>query len=277
MNIREETVSNGVERKLDLFLRAYALQMIVGLLLLIIFCGLFIRISAAAQVASLNKTPEPTQTPSLTTPPSSGYTTPEPTEDNPHVTPKVPYTIVLDAGHGGFDPGTTGTKTGIHEHYINLAIALKLQTLLENAGYTVIMTRIDDNALANSKEGDMVAREEIITSSNADIFVSIHQNAFDNPDVKGPEVYYNMNSDSGKYLAEYIQNSLDTKLEVVKSRGIRAAEHRLTKYLPYSVLIECGYLTNPAEEALLVSNEYQMKVAEAIFEGINKFFEEFYG
>jgi N-acetylmuramoyl-L-alanine amidase len=123
----------------------------------------------------------------------------------------------------------------------------------------------------------MVAREEIITSSNADIFVSIHQNAFDNPDVKGPEVYYNMNSDSGKYLAEYIQNSLDTKLEVVKSRGIRAAEHRLTKYLPYSVLIECGYLTNPAEEALLVSNEYQMKVAEAIFEGINKFFEEFYG
>ena len=67
MNIREETVSNGVERKLDLFLRAYALQMIVGLLLLIIFCGLFIRISAAAQVASLNKTPEPTQTPSLTT------------------------------------------------------------------------------------------------------------------------------------------------------------------------------------------------------------------
>lgn len=278
MNIREEIVSSHieVERKLDLFLRAYALQIIVGLLLLIIFCGLFIRISAAAQVSALNHTPQPFETPVVSTPPITGNATPDSTS-NPLVTPKTPHVIVLDAGHGGFDPGTTGTSSGIHEQVVNLTIALKLQTLLEEAGYTVVMTRTDENALANSKEGDMVAREDIINSSSADIFVSIHQNAFENPAVNGPEVYYNTNSTAGKYLAEYIQNSLDSSLEIEKPRGHRAAEHRLTKFLPYSVLVECGYLTNPTEEALLIADAYQQRVAQAIYDGIVLFFDEFYG
>lgn len=175
--------------------------------------------------------------------------------------------IIVDAGHGGSDPGTIGPETGIEEKTINLQISKKLQKELEAKGFEVIMTRTNEDAVGPSKEEDMVKREEIIKESNADLFVSIHQNFFDKPDAHGPQVFYLIGAKQGGDFAQSLQKALNDK--VGGKRSPLSGNYRLCKpgHQP-SVIVECGFFSNPEEEKILQDDAYQDKLVSAIVEGI---------
>ncbi len=182
-------------------------------------------------------------------------------------------TIVIDAGHGGFDPGKEGSS-GEDEQYINLKIASYLQQYLEQSGASVVITRNDDSALGDTKKSDMAHRRDIIDESGADITVSIHQNSFPQESVHGAQVFYYKDSEEGKKLAEYVQSSL---AETLDSSNTRAAKADNTYYMlrtnkTPSIIVECGFLSNPSEEKSLNSPDYQQKTAWAIYKGIIDYF-----
>lgn len=187
--------------------------------------------------------------------------------------------VVIDAGHGGFDPGKAGAS-GTKEDEINLAIAFKLKSYLEQSGATVIMTRVDDEKLQGErgnthKRRDMNYRKQVIQKSDADILVSIHQNAFTQPQVKGAQVFYYQDSDKAKLLANCVQNSIKAYADPENKRKIKSSkDYYILKIsqMP-GVIVECGFLTNLEEEAKLASNSYQDKIAWSIYAGIVEYFE----
>ena len=181
-------------------------------------------------------------------------------------------TVVIDAGHGGMDGGVSGKTTGVKESDINLAIAKSLGHFLENNGYTVVMTRNSSDGLygltsRNRKTKDMEARRKIINDAKADLIVSVHQNAFPSAAVKGPQVFYAPRSDTGAAYAKTMQNILNNSLG--HNRIEKPGDYFILQCTEYpSLLVECGFLSNPGEEKLLISALYQEKVAYAIFTGI---------
>lgn len=190
-------------------------------------------------------------------------------------TPLAGKTIVVDAGHGGGDPGMIGIS-GRPEKEVNLEISRKLRNLLEQRGADVLMTRQTDNWLGNSKEEDFVAREKIIAEANADLFLCIHCNAFEEQTAAGPQVFYVAEGSSGKQLAEQLQAAMNEMLEPAEPRAAIAAAYRLLKTGSQpSCTVECGFMSNPAEEALLQTPEYQQKIAEAIAKGVIRYVEEY--
>ncbi len=188
--------------------------------------------------------------------------------------PKGKITIVVDAGHGGRDPGKVGVN-GALEKDVNLCIALKLKEFLEQNDINVIMTREEDIGLysesdSNKKVADMKKRVDIINNSNAMLAVSIHQNSFTQEGIKGAQVFYYAGSKGGKEYAEIIQEQLKKSLQ---DGNKRAAKPNDTYYLlkktecPF-VIVECGYLSNYKESALLVDEAYQEKLAWTIHLGL---------
>jgi len=176
--------------------------------------------------------------------------------------------IVIDAGHGGFDGGAEGRLTGVKEDGLNLAVSKKLQTLFENQGYTVIMTREDENALGRTKDGDMQKRKQIIENANADIVISIHMNKFVDTSCHGPVVFYHEDSAEGEKLAKLMQAQLVETLKPERPR----VEKPETYFILRSgecpcVLVECGFLSHERDEQLLQTDEYQALCASAIFKG----------
>lgn len=182
--------------------------------------------------------------------------------------------VVVDAGHGGKDPGTLWegrNGEAVYEKDINLDIALKLQNLLKEAGYKVVMTRDDDTY---SYLNDRV---RMTVKNQADAFVSIHQNAVDNSTtITGMEIYCNENSNSkSPDLANAIFDSVLEKtgaksLGVVTDSDFVVVENNTKP----ACLIETGFLTTPSEREKLLDDDYQEKIAEGILEGINAFFEK---
>ena len=183
--------------------------------------------------------------------------------------------VILDAGHGGWDPGKTGTQ-GDNEKNINLQIAQKLKQYLEQGGAVVYMTRNSDEALGQKKGEDMKERKRIANESEGDIFVSIHQNAFPKGSAKGAQVFYHKQSQEGKKLAEEIQKSLKKYVDDENTREIKENTNYyiLKKTELPSALVECGFLSNLEEEKKLNTEEYQQKVAWAIYVGIMNYFEQ---
>lgn len=184
------------------------------------------------------------------------------------------YTIVLDAGHGAFDPGKVGVN-GAKEKEINLSIAKKLQTYLRAAGFTVHMTRESDEALygegdSNKKSADMRSRIHTIEEKKPELAVSIHQNSFTQESSFGAQVFYYGSSKQGKTLAEYLQTTIKTVIADENHREATANEsyYLLRKSPCPMVIVECGFLSNPREAELLVTEEYQDKMAWAICFGI---------
>ncbi|MBO5372184.1 MAG: N-acetylmuramoyl-L-alanine amidase [Lachnospiraceae bacterium] len=182
--------------------------------------------------------------------------------------------IVIDAGHGGDDPGKIGIN-GSLEKDINLVIAHKLKVLLESQDYEVIMTRSDSKGLysagaQNKKAEDMHNRCEIITEAMPIFTVSIHQNSYPEEYVKGAQVFYYGQSKEGEALAKKIQTSMVTRLDPENHRVEKANEsYYLLKKTPTpTVIVECGFLSNSEEAELLNTEEYQDKVAWAIMMGI---------
>ncbi len=179
--------------------------------------------------------------------------------------------VVVDAGHGGFDPGAIGVS-GTEEDDLNLAVAQFLKAELEACGVQVIMTREDENAIAGDKDADMAERRRIIKESGSDIVVSVHMNNFiQDPDVSGPLVLFTPGSEKGKTLAEAVQTSLNAALD---ADGTARSENLyvLKSGSQPSVLVECGYLSNKAEENNLRQPDYQQEVAKAICDGVTAFF-----
>lgn len=200
-------------------------------------------------------------------------------DDNSGVTIDITKkTVVLDSGHGGIDPGKESSD-GILEKNINLAIAEELKTLLQDAGVHVVMTRTDDNGLyeesdSNKKIADMKKRCAIIDECKADIVVSIHQNSYQSPEVSGAQVFYYKHSAEGKKLAEILQKSFKENLDPENKRVEKAdtTYYMLLHTSAPTVIAECGFLSNPAEAAKLNTQEYQKKVAVAIYSGIIEYF-----
>lgn len=182
-------------------------------------------------------------------------------------------TIVIDPGHGGLDPGKV-SASGIQEKDINLDIALILKQLFENRGYNVVMTRSTDCDLSsknskNSKTDDLSKRVKLMSKSDVILCVSIHQNSFTDSSSSGPQVFYYSKSDEGKSLADSILSVLNTSLDIESPRQSKAnSDYYILKNSKCPVVIvECGFLSNPSEAALLTDDLYQQRLARAIYFG----------
>lgn len=190
-----------------------------------------------------------------------------------------PITVAIDPGHGGIDPGKVGVN-GSLEKDVNLAISFKLKECLTEKGYNVVMTREDGEGLysetdVNKKAADMNKRCELIEKSGAELTVSIHQNSYPEPSVSGAQVFYYKHSAQGKKLAEILQEQLKEKLDKDNRRMCKSNDnYYMLIHTPCpTVIVECGFLSCPAEETKLSDEEYQQKIAEAITAGIEQYFE----
>ena len=180
--------------------------------------------------------------------------------------------IVIDAGHGGFDGGAVGRLTKVKESGLNLAVAQKLKSLCQKAGYRVIMTREDDSALGSTKAADMAMRKNIIEESGADMVVSIHMNKYPDSAVAGPQVFYFVESEEGKLLASCIQQAFNDELMPKRPRVHKPERYFILRSgTAPCVIAECGFLSNEDEERLLQTDDYQQKCANAIFEGVRQY------
>lgn len=188
--------------------------------------------------------------------------------------------VVIDAGHGGDDPGKVGIN-GAKEKDINLEIALLVKEYLEANDIRVVMTReteagLYDEKAANRKVQDMKRRIEVMEETRPDVAVSIHQNSYPEEYVHGAQVFYYTGSREGQRLAESIQNQLVAKADPANSRQIKANDsyYLLKKTGIPIVIAECGFLSNAGEAERLCSEEYQRRVAWAIHMGILRYLNE---
>ncbi len=180
--------------------------------------------------------------------------------------------IVIDAGHGGEDSGAIGIN-GTYESGLNLSIAFLLKNQLEDKGAETVMTRNDENSLAAIKEKDWEQRGAVITGSGADAVISVHVNSLNDPSKSGPVVMFIAGSVQGKSLADAIQESMNEELSPEVPGITRSEDLIILKYGSQpSVLVECGYISNPQEEEKLNTEEYQLKVAKAICDGVVEYF-----
>lgn len=187
---------------------------------------------------------------------------------------KQPFTVVIDSGHGGDDPGKIAAD-GTLEKDLNLSIAQKLQTYLEAADVHVVMTRTTDSGLydehtSGKKAQDMKNRVAIMEECDADVVVSIHQNSYSDSSIHGAQVFYYTTSNSGKCLAQLLQNILIQELDPDNHRQAKANDsyYLLKKTSRPIVIVECGFLSNPEETALLCSQSYQDQIAWVLHMGI---------
>lgn len=191
---------------------------------------------------------------------------------------KQKITVVLDAGHGGSDPGKIGVND-VEEKTVNLAIAEMVQELLKKEKIDVVMTRKEDTMLTGqdgsaTKVGDMKERVALINKTAPALAVSIHQNSYHQEGVKGAQVFYYSHSEDGKKAAELMQKAL-LGLNTENNRKAKANDtyYLLKRTEAPTIIVECGFLSNWEEAELLKSEEYQKKTAEAIVEGIKAYVE----
>lgn len=185
-------------------------------------------------------------------------------------------TVIIDAGHGGSDPGKVGAGD-ILEKEINLAIAKKVETQLKKEKIKVIMTREEDRMLtgdadSGSKAQDMKERVELINKELPQIAVSIHQNSYQDASVHGAQVFYYSGSQEGERAAGIMQNAL-LAFDADNTRQPKANDtyYLLRRTRVPTIIVECGFLSNPEEAGNLCLDEYQEKVAQAICQGILEF------
>ena len=182
--------------------------------------------------------------------------------------PLLGKTIYLDAGHGGVDNGAT--VNNVHEKDLNLQIVYKLKETLTSAGATVLLTRKDDNDISNPnalyrKKSDFDNRIKLINNSNADLYISIHQNIYQNKKYSGPQVFYVKDNQK---LAEIIQNTLNKYLNTKRKVKTINNTYMYKLLKKKGILIECGFISNDNERYKLKTEEDQLKLSKIITEGI---------
>ena len=173
--------------------------------------------------------------------------------------------------HGGIDAGKIGINNA-EEKQINLEISLKIKKLLEDGGITVIMTRTEDNRLADTQKQDLMERVKIMNEEQPALVVSIHQNSYQESGVRGPQVFYYTDSAEAETAAEILQSELN-KMDPSYTRKEKAnSSYYILKQTEVPVVIvECGFLSNAEEAEKLKSEEYQNTVANAVVSGIEKY------
>ena len=190
--------------------------------------------------------------------------------------PSRNYTVVIDPGHGGSDPGSIGYKTKVHESDLNLKLSLLLKTKLEKAGINVVMTREDENALLEGsgkkwKRKDMELRKALIEKTRPNMVISLHQNSYTNHSLRGAQVFYDKTSEISKTIAGFIQEQFKQNLD----KSIKATSpgdyFMLKCSAAPSVIVECGFLSNEEDEKLLQNPNYQEKIIDSIYKGIVNF------
>lgn len=186
-----------------------------------------------------------------------------------------PYIVAVDAGHGGQDPGKVGINDCL-EKDVNLEIAFMVKELLEAEGVTVHMTRESDSGLysesdVNKKVADLNKRCGLIDGWNSDIAVSIHQNSYSDSSVNGGQVFYYASSDEGMKLAQNIQIELAQVCQKTRQAKANKDYYMLLNVKCPIVIVECGFLSNWEEAELLITEDYQRKVAESIVKGVMEY------
>lgn len=180
--------------------------------------------------------------------------------------------VILDPGHGGDDPGMVGINQAL-EKDINLEVALKVYDLLVESGYSVLMTREDENGMdptgEMSKVEDLDARVELMNETSPELVVSIHQNSYSSESIHGAQVFYYTNSEEGAVAAQILQDAL-LAVDPDNTRQIEANDtyYLLKKTEVPTIIVECGFLSNASEADKLIDEEYQQGLAEAIASGI---------
>ena len=192
------------------------------------------------------------------------------------------YTVIIDAGHGGFDGGAVAPD-GTLEKDLNLSVALKLDSVLKIMGYDTVLVRDTDVSTADDKGtersqkvSDIKARLRLTEKYKDALFVSIHMNKYTSPQPHGAQVFYSQ-VDGSKELVECIQRSITAGVQTDNKRVVKKTTKDI--YLLYhavipSVIAECGFISNPNDLLKLKSDEYQLKMAAAIAAGINDYYFE---
>jgi len=185
--------------------------------------------------------------------------------------------VVIDAGHGGVDPGAVG-KALVLEKDVTLAVSKRLQALIQQGGAKTVMVREDDSDLGTSvgllkrKREDLAQRIQLAKDVQAEVYISIHANSFPNANLTGAQTFYHSDSPESKLLAQSIQHELNSMTN--GKRVIKGNQdiYVLKKAHQAAVTVELGFLSNLEEEQLMTTPEYQEKLAIAIYKGLSDFF-----
>lgn len=186
--------------------------------------------------------------------------------------------IYIDPGHGGPDGGTV-SRNGIYEKDIVLIISYYLKNLFEGNGYIVYMTRLGDYDLAsqnsqNRKREDIRQRVKLINESPAILYLSVHANSYPSEIVYGAQTFYQSSNSRSQSLAICIQESIKSSLKNTKREALLINDKFLIDNVKKTgCLVEVGFLSNPRELALLQAEEYQIKMATAIYVGVLDYLE----
>lgn len=191
--------------------------------------------------------------------------------------PSDRFTVVIDAGHGGIDGGVSGITTGVKESELNLDIARKLKAKFDKSGAKTVMTRKTEAGLygiysKGFKRRDMQKRKQITLNAKADVFVSIHLNYYSSPLRRGAQVFYKIDEEKSKSLADIVQAELNGGKESERDYTALAGDYYVLNEADCAaILCECGFLSNAEDEKLLLTDEYRAEIAEKIFNGIEKY------
>ncbi len=192
-------------------------------------------------------------------------------------------TIIIDAGHGGFDGGASASD-GTVEKDINLQISQKVCAMLRLNGYNVIMTRDSDTgteddesqAIAKRKKSDLVNRLQVMKDNPDAVFVSVHLNKFTTSAANGAQVFYTKNYKEAYTLAQSVQQSITSLIQPENMRVVKQgtdSTYLLKNAAVPAIIVECGFLSNKSELEKLKSDDYQSQMAFAICVGIINFME----
>lgn len=188
--------------------------------------------------------------------------------------------IVVDAGHGGIDGGVVGRTTGVKESDLNLAISYKLKTELEDLGFEVALTRKTEAGLYGTtakgfKKRDMQKRKEIIQEADPAMVISVHQNFYPSKNTRGGQVFYSKANEGSQRLALGLQKKLNALYGEEGARGRNAASGEFFMLecadCP-SVIVECGFLSNAKDEALLTDEVWQKNLSQTLALGVLAYF-----
>ena len=219
---------------------------------------------AAALLATETSGPqgEAAQTPNAALPGTPGV----PASPTP-----APFTVVVDAGHGGSDGGAVGLNTGVVEAGLDLDYALCLKAELEARGVSVALTRTDENALGKDKRSDMAARKAVMNGCGANAVVSVHMNKFKDRSVSGPMAFYMQGAGEGQALAQAVIDGVCEALGRASRLANPGDYYMIRESEAPAVIIECGFLSNAEDEALIQTEEYRNAVVRGVADGVLAF------
>ena len=194
--------------------------------------------------------------------------------------PLTGLTILVDAGHGGYDGGARCRDSGRWEKELNLAVALQLEEALTQRGAKVVMTRRTDVDLCTEdrpsnltkKRQDMQNRIALAKENQVDMVLSVHMNEYRVRSESGPQVFYRAGCEGGRLLAGCVQEAMIAQLQPKKERAAMAGDYFILQLETPSVLVECGFVSNAQEEKLLLEKSYQKRVAQSIATGVEEYY-----